>query len=939
MSGTVLLRRWVLGVGQTVWVLALVVLGCLASLATDTFLLLGPYVSGYGCSTADGTADGSQALLRVSEYQRRVCVWQRELGGPVPGAADRSAVPLTRVVDVRETEKGSARVRLSVAVPSDSTFATKVRNGEAADEVQPFVDAVWGVPLFSGHWPEWNVPEYSLTPAHRRAEIVVTGRVPVRPGTVTLFSEGPTTMRMTLPSLRFRAVETTWRVTAQGPDSLSARTGGQGGSVRVTVVPAGSAVSQAGYPGDSLVMQWWPRIDRYAGWVENILAAGWWALLSAAGWWALLLAHRDHRLDCLDTGGQPGRLVRVVGAVLLAHVTVLVAPWISVPEQVVRTTTSPHFRDSWHRLLGWDVMGFPPVFGSVVLMTAASLVVLPRTVRALARDTAWTGGGGGGASAPGRRTFRWAAPPLLCAAALVAAGVALSQLAGYQQRYARDGNGEAGFVAYLMPALLFAVLAVLSAAGAFVARRAKWHLRLSSLLWVSAWTPVLAVAAVIHGEGGMLPVVVRWSGPLVAGAFAVLATGWVAWWGAARSRPDAKALFLVFPIAAALAVPWNRDGTAAPGWWDLIGLTRNLDALLGLVALAAAVRALQVLGRAPVTAPGVLRGHRTLGMVLTFTMATHGFLLLNRPSPVVVVASAVAVWFVFPHEQIRRAAVVLGQNTRERGSAVLASVRSGAARRALPTLRKAARERIAEGTKPYEAAQGRLRTVERMSFAAGPARGRDDVTTRELAFGAFVGGTPWKRGLRAAGPAALIGSPWTLLSLAGGTLRTSAAHASHPVLSLLADVVPSLLTWAGFGLLYGFFLPLLRGRTGLAKALWMCGAMVVPAALQTVTSRDPAHWASWTGTLLYAFQALAFTMTLGFWADASVLGENRMRPARLVDIHNLGFITAWWSSVAVALATGVGAMIVAGVQPFLLDVFPHAPHAPVPSATTPPNPR
>ncbi|MCF4141128.1 hypothetical protein L1856_36395 [Streptomyces sp. Tue 6430] len=137
--------------------------------------------------------------------------------------------------------------------------------------------------------------------------------------------------------------------------------------------------------------------------------------------------------------------------------------------------------------------------------------------------------------------------------------------------------------------------------------------------------------------------------------------------------------------------------------------------------------------------------------------------------------------------------------------------------------------------------------------------------------------------------------------------------------------------------LYGYFFPLLRGRTGLTKALWMCGVMVVPAVLQTVASRDPAHWGSWTDTLLYAFQALAFTMTLGLRADASVLGENRMRPARLVDIHNLGFITAWWSSVAVALATGVGAMIVAGVQPFLLDVFPHAPHAPIPSATTPPH--
>ncbi|MFD7916825.1 hypothetical protein ACFV30_40080 [Streptomyces sp. NPDC059752] len=43
-----------------------------------------------------------------------------------------------------------------------------------------------------------------------------------------------------------------------------------------------------------------------------------------------------------------------------------------------------------------------------------------------------------------------------------------------------------------------------------------------------------------------------------------------------------------------------------------------------------------------------------------------------------------------------------------------------------------------------------------------------------------------------------------------------------------------MLTWVGFGFLYGYFFPLLRGRTGLEEAPWMYGVMVVPAAVQVL---------------------------------------------------------------------------------------------------------
>ncbi|WP_225828550.1 hypothetical protein [Streptomyces naphthomycinicus] len=926
------------GFRQTLPVLVLVFLGCLASWATDVFLLVSPSLHTYGCSASDGPGGRSlRVLLHSSGSQDHRCGWEKALAESAPENADPRGTDLSRLVEISEGEGGAARVRLSATVTAGGAVAGKVRRGDAADDVQSFVEEIWGVQLFSGRLPQWKLPEYSLDRTRRHALIAVTGTVPALPGTVELYSGGPTRLRMSLSSVRFRAVRTDWNITGQGPHSLSADVRGPSEPLRVGLARAGATASRSTYPDDPSLTLGLARLRRDAGRAGDLLTAVGWALLSAAGWCALLLAARSGVLDPLGAGNRLRHLVRVAGAVLLVHVIVLVAPWVAVPSGASGTVLGGSFQDAATRSLGWDIVGYPAVPGALVLMVAAILVMAPRMVRALAVDDGPVGAFAAdeGLAVRGRLgSWRVVLLALAAVTALAAAVLAVPELVRLQPDYASAGARDPEFVAFLLPVLLAVVLAVISVAGAAVARFAGWRIRLSSMLWASAFVPLLAVVAAVHGQGGVLPFLVRWSGPLLAGAVAVLVTGWVAWWVVTGSRPAVVTLVLLFPVAAALAVAWNTDEATTLGWWQLFDLAQRLDAVLGLVVVVAVVRSLREWGRAPVLRRASLRGHRALGILLMFVMAAGSYSLLKRPSAVVVGAAACMVWLLFPYRQIGRAAVVLGQRAGDRTGAVVHSARSGAARRALPALRKAARDKVTEGMRPYAVAQRQLRAVERLSFDARRRGADDDVSTRELAFGAFVGDTPWERGVRAARAGALLGAPWTLLSLAGAAVGTSAAHAPYPVLSLLTETVPVLLTWVGFGLLYGYFFPLLRGETGLAKALWMYGVMLVPTVVQTVASRDPSHWSSWADTLLYAFQALAFAMTLGLRADASVLAANRMRPARLSDIHDLGSITAWWSSVAVALATGVATVIVAGLQPFLLDVFPQAPAPPASPATT-----
>ena len=75
-------------------------------------------------------------------------------------------------------------------------------------------------------------------------------------------------------------------------------------------------------------------------------------------------------------------------------------------------------------------------------------------------------------------------------------------------------------------------------------------------------------------------------------------------------------------------------------------------------------------------------------------------------------------------------------------------------------------------------------------------------------------------------------------------------------------------------------------------------------------------------------------MTLGILAEQEVLREYRRVTARIVDLHSLWTVSAWASSVAVAVATGIAAVIIAGLQPFVIGVISPA-QAPPPATSTP----
>ncbi|MGW0423868.1 hypothetical protein [Streptomyces sp. NPDC003015] len=908
MNRAVMGQRAGLCVRQAGAVLALVVLVAIASLAVGGFMSVTPLVDDHGCSDSVETT-----LVYGSSFDTRFCAW-REAIEKIPPS------DVTRRVEITGGNADVSEVQLSVVVPTGSALAEDVRRGKAAEEVNWFVGAVWGIPVLGGTLPEWRLPAVTVAKGSSKTSIDLTGTFSRRSGQVLIYpSVGPTSLQLSLPGMRLREVETDWHIVSQGSNTLSAEAREAGMLLSVAMAPAKEKADRFAFPGSSGISAWFSSPGSYAPNVIAVLEAIGRAGLAATGWIALLLACRAGSSP-LGQVASLSRLRTITGAVLLVHIVVSVTPWLGQLYQSFQySLLYPN------QLLTWRGLGQPPLPGSLVLFVTAILVVVPRSVTGLLRD------GATGPSA-GPRRGRDVAFGLAAVVPLAAAGAALLGLADLQG----PGGPQRMLAAALLPLGLTAVLAVLAAAGVTLARRAGWQIKLSYLLWAAAFVPLIAVVASIHSGGGLLPSLIRWPGPLLAGTVAIMATGAVTWWVVTWSKPSGSALLLAPPVAAILAAPWHRE-EEPPGWWDLTSLTEQLDAVLGLVLVVAVVRTLRTAGQMPVTSPRQLRGHRALGMVLLFSMAAGSYSLQTIPSPVSVAAAALMVWLIFPYGQIRRAAVVLAQSDAERVGALNRSARTGALRRALPALRKAAQDKVTEGAPAVTSAQRRLRTAEQASYdtsrtlADGAA-----VSGVQLAFGASMSPTPWQRAARTTTHAAILGAPWTLLALAGAVVSAGFHHHRHPALAVLTTTAPILLTWVGFGLLYGYFFPVLRGKTALAKALWMWGVMIAPVVLQVVASRDPSHWSSWTRTILYALQALTFAIGLGLLTDADVLSANRMRAAHLADIHNLGFITAWWSSVAVALAAGVATLIITGVGPFVLDIFPEAPRAPTPSVSPTP---
>ncbi|MFI6322532.1 hypothetical protein ACIBG8_33690 [Nonomuraea sp. NPDC050556] len=479
--------------------------------------------------------------------------------------------------------------------------------------------------------------------------------------------------------------------------------------------------------------------------------------------------------------------------------------------------------------------------------------------------------------------------------------------------------------AELRGTVLGALVVLLIYAAVVLSRR--WRGRGYRIVQLAALLPVLPVLVALVGEDARLGAGLNWLVLLVTGALAGLAVTRLAHTAITGTSLGGRACALLAVPAVLVAVPWGRLSVDEVSFWGAYTYLVRVDWLLGLVLVAVAVRALRNLGSAPLDA-AALRDHRVLGLLAWFLALSDGYMLVGAPLPLVLGTSALGAWVLMPADQVHRAAHILAQLPAVRNRAVTWALRAGAARRVLPSLSKSVRDRTASTDLAFDDGQRMIEQLEAQAVDV-PARikGAVTVSTYQRAFGALDSQVPWRRAVWGLATGTVIGLPWVVLGLVGAD-RLALSDDPYPVLVAITSIAPLVLTWSAYGLLFGYFYPLLRGASGLAKSRWLFFAAILPGLVGAIVNGTGGDW---RGLLLNAAQLFAFTMTLGMLADRRVLAAHGHRTARLVDVHNLWSLSAWASSVTVAVATGVVTILLAGLQPFVMGII-HPATAPTPPA-------
>jgi hypothetical protein len=675
------------------------------------------------------------------------------------------------------------------------------------------------------------------------------------------------------------------------------------------------------------------------------------SLLSAVPWivfFFLLAAGRSAGLRLTARRPVLLRMTRLLGAVLLAHLIVWGAVAIGAQDSFFSRALASSFPFS----------GYAPVSGATVLF--ASLVVYGAFP--------WSG-----SSRSRSRSYRHRRAMTWTAASALSGAVALLVLIWLLR--SPDGQGSSlGPSAWLYLAgaigvpilLIWLGLLILGGIADIVEGTVRgrptlliglpvpraWHyLRLSAP--IAGVTVFLAVMAATTGDSGYLPLFVRWAGLIGAGtvmglAVVRLATGTLRHLRPRRARGTQgrrPSLRYWVPVAAAFAVPWGivrAGGQPQPvGWSTIPQYAVRLDDLLPLVLVGGGIVLFRGLGERAVTQEPALREHRVLGIGAWFIVLSSSYTFASSasmPAAAAMAAAAAAGWLLMPGRQVAVAGRILRQTQEEQSRAVADVLRAGAARRVIPAYSKALRDKLSTEELQFDQVQDKIDAMEQRAvvpLAQLPGgAGTAAISTDQLGFGALASRSPWGRGMWGARWGAIIGAPWVLLGVAGGAIFNVGPGEGYPELAIAAFVAPLVLRWVAYGFLFGYFYPLIRGGDGLSKALWLSAVAVVPALVSTL-SVENAGASRWESMALLAVQIAAFGTTMGLLADREVLRKHRLPAGRIVDLHNLWSVSAWGSSIGLAVATGVATVIISGLQPFVIGTV--APSTvPVTQQVTPP---
>ena len=135
------------------------------------------------------------------------------------------------------------------------------------------------------------------------------------------------------------------------------------------------------------------------------------------------------------------------------------------------------------------------------------------------------------------------------------------------------------------------------------------------------------------------------------------------------------------------------------------------------------------------------------------------------------------------------------------------------------------------------------------------------------------------------------------------TTHPSPDSSGFPILNFFGGTAWPLFQWTGLGWLIGYSLPLMRGRNGSEKAIWLFIASIGAILPIDVIWSDSGDWLQ---TLIGSVELLIFLMAASVYlCDFRILRAARMRAVDWFTIQNWHFIVTWSTALIAAIGTAM----------------------------------
>lgn len=255
--------------------------------------------------------------------------------------------------------------------------------------------------------------------------------------------------------------------------------------------------------------------------------------------------------------------------------------------------------------------------------------------------------------------------------------------------------------------------------------------------------------------------------------------------------------------------------------------------------------------------------------------------------------------------------------------------------RSIESMRAAGVAKLERGERVPDEYFERLRVLRRLVLTRKLRLGlkaRDDI---RAVLGIGPRPTAWARARLFAAWSLIFSLPWIgfyIQRVVGNSRQEDFA-----TLWLLGSGLFVIATWTLYGLFFGYFYPSIRGESGLEKGFLYGGVLLLPWLLMAFL-QIPTGAGTWASFTVFALPVFVTVMLLGLLAgDLETFRAAGLGWKHLVDIHHMRALTAWGTSVVVAVGAAVTTILTsqattlftAGLQ--ALGIIKHNVPVPMPS--------